>query len=60
MRKLTLDSQKMDGLGAEQVSGLQEVPVGDISSQELQDSFMPNFLDEPWLSAIFSWDAMNV
>lgn len=59
LRELTMGLQIMDGLGAEQASGVQVVPEGDIPPQELQDHFMPNFLDEPWLSSIFAWDSMN-
>lgn len=50
----------MDGLGAEQIAHSQLVPGRGIPSQELQDPFMPYYLDEPWLSAIFPLDPMNM
>lgn len=48
-----------EGLGVGQASDL----VGggaNLTAQDLQDPFMSNLADDPWLSAIFvPWDSMN-
>lgn len=48
-----------EGIGVDQTSSL----VGggtNLPPQDLQDPFMSNLAEDPWLSAIFvPWDSMN-
>ncbi|KAF3760361.1 hypothetical protein M406DRAFT_109448 [Cryphonectria parasitica EP155] len=58
------DFPNLDPLGSTGIEQVSAMAAGGAdlqgSSQEIQDAFLTNFGDDPWLSAIFiPWDSMN-